>query len=269
MGPSAKRKTRESLRSVLGELTPRDRALRGQIQELERELADERARAAETELHLDEVRRESDRLRRQTDALWSAYSDVSIRLQRTLEELELPAWRRLLRRPSRRGRAADVRSTGWREGPAGSIVQSIGLAVGLGLIAGGALGFFVEASEFSAGSNVQGENVYLFEVNGWHNVLHVSTGAVLLLLALWPGIATTGALMVGLAYAGMAAWGFINGDNVANVIPTNTADNWLHAGIAATLVLAASASARRERSWSRTEADPIAPIIEPHPHRST
>jgi hypothetical protein len=134
------------------------------------------------------------------------------------------------------------RSAGKKEGAARTIAQTFCLVVGIGLIAAGVLGFFFGGSGFGAGTNVQGEEFIVFEVNGWHNIVHIATGAVLLLLAPKAKVAATGALVFGLVYVVVAVWGFIDGNDVANLIPVNTADNWLHVAIALASLLAAGAS---------------------------
>jgi hypothetical protein len=48
-----------------------------------------------------------------------------------------------------------------------------------GLIAVGVLGIVFGGSGFDAGGDVQGDDFIIFEVNGWHNVVHIATGAFL------------------------------------------------------------------------------------------
>jgi hypothetical protein len=61
-----------------------------------------------------------------------------------------------------------------------------------------------------------------------------------------------GALIFGAVYAGVAAWGFADGDDVVNQVATDTDDNWLHVGLATAGVVtglltgALGMSARRE-----------------------
>lgn len=68
----------------------------------------------------------------------------------------------------------------------------------------------------------------VFDVNGWHNLVHVVTGLVALAMA------NTRAREFALGFAGVylliAIWGFVLGDGgaILSVIPVNTADNILH-----------------------------------------
>lgn len=127
---------------------------------------------------------------------------------------------------------------GRKEGAARSIAYVYCLVVGLGLVAVGVLGFIFGGSGFGSATNVQGEEFAGLEVNGWHNVVHIATGALLLLLLARPALAASGALVFGIVYAGVAVWGFLDGNDLGNIIPVNTADNWLHAALAATAIVA-------------------------------
>jgi hypothetical protein len=73
-----------------------------------------------------------------------------------------------------------------------------------------------------------------FAVNPWHNVVHIATGFIAILCGLANGLAAKiFFILFGLAYAGIAVLGFMQGDGLLfNVLTINTADNWLHAGIA-------------------------------------
>ena len=105
--------------------------------------------------------------------------------------------------------------------------QLYSLAFGATLLLVGILGFIAEAS-FNAGSDVNGSNFILFEVNGWHNLVHIASG--LLGLALWRSVsgARSYALGFGAVYLIVTLWGFIDGNDVLGLIPVNAADNVLH-----------------------------------------
>ena len=81
----------------------------------------------------------------------------------------------------------------------------------------------------------------MFEVNGWHNVVHLLSGAVLLAAAVRRTSARTIALLFGLTYGAVAIWGLL-ADVVLGLLPVNAADNVLHIALAAAGVLAALAS---------------------------
>ncbi len=145
------------------------------------------------------------------------------------------------------------RRAGRKEGAARTLAQTACLAIGLGLVAAGILGFIYGGDTFGTGDAVQGKEFLSLEVNGWHNVVHIATGALLLLAAPKAKLAGTMLLVFGTAYAVVTVWGFVDGDTVADLIPVNLPDNILHALLAgASLFVAVSAgalgvSARRER----------------------
>ena len=104
--------------------------------------------------------------------------------------------------------------------------------VGAVLVIAGIIGFFYNA-HFGSGSDVFGNDTSVkvfgvFAVNGWHNVVHLVTGAVGLLAAGYAARAY--ALGVGAVYIVIAVWGFIigSGDSILSIVPVNTADNAFH-----------------------------------------
>jgi len=154
-----------------------------------------------------------------------------------------------------------ARSVGKREGAARTIAQSFCLLLGAGLIAVGVLGFIFGGSSFDTGNDVHGNNLVIFEVNGWHNVAHIATGAFLVIMSLRAATAAVGAVIFGIAYGAVAVWGLVDGNDVANLLATDDEDNWLHVGLAAAGVLvglfagALGLSARRQHRRLRTEVD--------------
>jgi hypothetical protein len=101
--------------------------------------------------------------------------------------------------------------------------------VGATLVVAGIIGFFYSA-DFGSPGDV--EAVFgILDVNGWHNVVHILTGA-LGLLAFGAGVyaARQYALALGVVYLVVAAWGFIigDGDSILGIVPVNTEDNVLH-----------------------------------------
>ena len=128
------------------------------------------------------------------------------------------------------------------------------LLVGAVLVAAGIIGFFY-ASGFDAGDKVCindncAEVFGILGVNGWHNLVHIGIGAVLLLAA--GGAARIASLGVGGLYIALSILGFIaTGDGgitfvaengvLIDLVPVNDEDNVLHlilglTGIAAGLV---------------------------------
>lgn len=97
------------------------------------------------------------------------------------------------------------------------------------LVVAGILGFFYSASFGSPGEvdAVLG----VLDVNAWHNIIHILTGALgVLAFRAGPQASRTYALAFGVIYLVVAAWGFILGDNesILGFIPVNTEDNVLH-----------------------------------------
>ena len=57
------------------------------------------------------------------------------------------------------------------------------LLVGAVLVIAGIIGFFYEAS-FATGDSLRSDKVFdVLAVNGWHNLVHISIGAILLIAA--------------------------------------------------------------------------------------
>jgi hypothetical protein len=116
--------------------------------------------------------------------------------------------------------------------------------VGAVLVIAGILGFFWEAS-FATGDDIKSDEVVgILAVNGWHNLVHLAIG-VLLLAAAGTG-ARSAALGVGLLYVVLAIWGFLEVDNgfgvLIDLVPINTEDNWLHLILGLTGLAAGAAS---------------------------
>jgi hypothetical protein len=98
--------------------------------------------------------------------------------------------------------------------------------IGAVLVIGGIVGFFYSASFGSPGK--VDEAFGLLSVNGWHNVVHILTGAIGLLVA---GFAARRyAFWLGIAYLAIALWGFVlgGGESILGFFPVNTEDNFLH-----------------------------------------
>src|SRR3954468_22137945 len=110
-----------------------------------------------------------------------------------------------------------------------SPAQVYALVFGAVLVVAGIVGFFYSAS-FGSPGNV--DDVFgILGVNGWHNIVHIATGA-LGLLAAAAGYHTPRQYAYGLGavYIAIAIWGFIigSGESILGFIPINTEDNFLH-----------------------------------------
>jgi Domain of unknown function (DUF4383) len=127
------------------------------------------------------------------------------------------------------------------------------LLVGGVLVVAGIIGFFYEAS-FAVGNEVVADKVFgILAVNGWHNLVHIAIGGLLLIAA--GGAARAAALFVGVLYLILAGLGFIatGGDGISfvaengvliDLVPVNDEDNWLHVILGVTGVIAGLASGR-------------------------
>jgi hypothetical protein len=124
------------------------------------------------------------------------------------------------------------------------------LIVGATLLLVGALGFLAEANfDTSSGGDpgaLDGEDFLIFEVNGWHNVVHILSGAFLLLMSRRHPQARIGALAFGAIYGVVAVIGLIDGHDVLGIIPVDPADNVLHVLLAGS-ALAVGLISERER----------------------
>ena len=111
-----------------------------------------------------------------------------------------------------------------------SPAQVFALVIGATLTVAGIVGFFYNAS-FGTGDETARDAVLgILDVNGWHNVVHIASGAIGLLVArLLRGLARLRA-RPGRVYLVVALLGFLagDGDEIFNLIPVNTEDNFLH-----------------------------------------
>jgi uncharacterized protein DUF4383 len=122
--------------------------------------------------------------------------------------------------------------------------------VGGTLVVVGIIGFFYSASFGDPGTV---DSVFgIFAVNAWHNIVHILTGALGLLVAGYA--ARQYALGLGVVYIAITLWGFIIGDNesILGFIPVNTEDNFLHLALGVLGVGAGLASPIEGREAART-----------------
>jgi hypothetical protein len=122
-------------------------------------------------------------------------------------------------------------------------------SVGALLVVGGIAGFFYSAS-FGAPGKVD-DALGLFDVNGWHNVFHLLTGGIGLLVA---GFAARRyALLTGLLYLAIATWGFVLGgsESILGFFPVDGGDDLLHLAIG---LLGVGAALGTQRQGDRSSA---------------
>src|SRR5215208_1599003 len=107
-----------------------------------------------------------------------------------------------------------------------SPAQVFALVIDTTLTVAGIAGFFYSAS-FSTGDGTERDAVLgLLDVNGWHNLVHIASGVVGLVVLGSYGGARLYALGLGVVYLIVAALGFIagNGDELFNLVPVDTED---------------------------------------------
>lgn len=118
--------------------------------------------------------------------------------------------------------------------------------VGATLVIAGIVGFFYSSAFGSPGET--DELFGILTVNGWHNVLHIATGALGLVTMGYAARAFAGG--IGVAYLALAGWGFAigSGESLLGVVPVNTADNFLHVALGVLGVAAYLATPRSKPS---------------------
>ncbi|MEA2154622.1 MAG: hypothetical protein QOE11_762 [Solirubrobacteraceae bacterium] len=116
-----------------------------------------------------------------------------------------------------------------------TLAQVYALALGAVLVLVGLIGFLVEPS-FGIGDSAQRGTLIVFDINGWHNVVHVLSGVAGLALAGTAAKARMFCIGYGIVYVLVTILGFVVGDGglLLSLIPINTADNLLHLVIALT-----------------------------------
>ena len=119
--------------------------------------------------------------------------------------------------------------------------QWYALLIGAVLLLVGILGF-VSDGTFDTGSSIDGDSFLGFEVNGWHNLVHILSGLVLLASFRRRDLAKNVVLAFGLVYGLVTIIGMIDGDTVLGIIPVNGADNVLHLILSVAAIAAALAS---------------------------
>jgi hypothetical protein len=113
------------------------------------------------------------------------------------------------------------------------------MLIGGALVIGGVVGFFYAAGFDTGNSICSGDGcdkVFgILAVNGWHNLIHIATGAVgLIALSYGYSAQRAYALYLGIIYIVVAVLGFVDfgagdfNDTILKVIPVNTEDNFLH-----------------------------------------
>ena len=158
------------------------------------------------------------------------------------------------------GGSAATSDVGTRRSGDRSPAQWFCIVIGATLVLVGLLGFLAEpkfdTSVGGDGGALDGENFIIFEVNGWHNVVHLLSGIFLLAMSRVHSTARTGALAFGGIYAVVTIIGLVDGKDVLGLLPVNPADNVLHILLTVAALAAGLAPWRDDRrvSTSRSAA---------------
>jgi hypothetical protein len=161
----------------------------------------------------------------------------------------------------RGGNLVDAKDDGRHKGM--TPAQWYCLLAGAALLLAGIFGFLADGSFDTAGSSdgeangnangeLQGDSFLGFEVNGWHNIVHLLSGLLLLSAFRKRTAAKTVALAFGIVYGLVALIGLIDGNDVLGLIPVNPADNILHIALSLAGIIAALVSPREEKHHTST-----------------
>jgi hypothetical protein len=135
--------------------------------------------------------------------------------------------------------------------PFHSAAQTWARLIGWALVLAGAVGFAYSSSFGSPGHTDKVLGV--LSVNGFHNLVHLASGALGIVMARSWSTARTYCFLLAAAYTVVAIWGFALGNNEAilSILPVNTEDNLLHALIALVSVAVGFGSSRVPAPSSR------------------
>ena len=151
-------------------------------------------------------------------------------------------------------------------------VQGAALLVAACLLVLGVLGFIPGATTdydlFAWAGHDSGAKLFgVFAVSGLHNLVHLLLGAAGIWLARTYAGARAYLLVGGAAYLGLGIYGTLNDHaSPSNVMALNSADDWLHFGLGAVMVLlgltlAAQHDPTKPRH-KRQGREPISPRLE-------
>ena len=124
-------------------------------------------------------------------------------------------------------------------------VQGAAVLVGAVFLVFGVLGFIPGVTThydlLQWAGHYSGAKLFgVFAVSGLHNVIHLVFGVLGLLMARTYAKARAYFLIGGVVYLGLWVYGLlIDRGGPANFVPVNNADNWLHLGLGALMLLLA------------------------------
>ncbi|MCM6775584.1 DUF4383 domain-containing protein [Nocardia sp. CDC159] len=125
----------------------------------------------------------------------------------------------------------------------GSMVRTAATVVGALFLLVGILGFIpgitTDYDDLSWAGHHSGAMLFgIFQVSALHNIVHLIFGVAGLAMGRTSGGARTFLLGGGVVYLALWLYGLlIDRDSDANFVPVNTADNWLHLGLGAAMLI--------------------------------
>ncbi|MEV0643968.1 DUF4383 domain-containing protein [Phytomonospora sp. NPDC050363] len=134
--------------------------------------------------------------------------------------------------------AHDPAVTATTRTPAQLVALVLGIVFLLVGIAGFIPGLTTDVGEMSFAGHESGAMLLgVFQVSILHNIVHLLFGVAGVAMARSFSTARSYLIGGGVVYALVWLYGlFISHDSVANFIPVNTADNWLHLGLAVAMI---------------------------------
>ena len=151
-----------------------------------------------------------------------------------------------------------TRPVGDRTRYAETAVQKVALVFGIVFVVVGIAGFIpglttnLDTIQF-AGHESEAMLLGVFQVSILHNIVHLLYGIAGLGAATSFVASKNYLIWGGVIYALLLVYGlFLSGDHPANFVPLNSADNWLHAGLAVAMILLGVLLGRRDRDARTT-----------------
>jgi hypothetical protein len=139
-----------------------------------------------------------------------------------------------------------------------SPAQKFAGVVGTVLVLAGLVGFAADAA-FDTGGGIDGDLLFGLEVNGWHNLVHIASG-LLLLAGLGSNRRSRSLVrLFGVAYLVVTIVGLVDGRTVFGLLPVNPADNVFHALLTLGALVAAARSKDRRDAIAQQRVVPSEP----------
>ncbi|MCW2968267.1 MAG: hypothetical protein JWM71_2039 [Solirubrobacteraceae bacterium] len=136
--------------------------------------------------------------------------------------------------------------------------QVVAGVLGVVLVVAGLIGLAVDTS-WHTGSGLQGKHLLGLEVNGWHNLIHVASGLLLLAGVGSRSAARAVCRLFGVAYIVVTIAGIAGGNDAFGLIPINPGDDVLHAVLALVALWAAALSKDKRDVLARDRVVVAAP----------